>query len=299
MPPQKRLHEENRLSWNAATEAHNSHKGDQAGYYREGGNQLHPEERDLLGDIHGLDVVHLQCNSGQDTLSLAQLGARVTGVDISDTAIEFARRLSEESGVPATFHRADVYDWLEETARSEQRFDVVYCSYGAICWLSDLTAWARGIAGVLRPGGRFITVDFHPVWLMMSYDWSRVEYPYFRFGEAGHLTDPNGIGDYVAVEMATTSDSPPPGVQDFHNPHPIHEFSWGIADIVGALLDAGLTLTALREYPYANSAHYPAMRTIAARRFLPPEDIPTIPLMYGIAARRDAPAGDTREGAAG
>src|SRR5436309_2972442 len=113
---QRHLHQENRLSWNAATDAHNSHKGDQATFFRNGGNKLYPEEMDLLGNIEGLTVAHLLCNSGQDTLSLAQMGAIVTGIDISDTAIAFARELSAYSGVPATFHLMDIYDWLEETA---------------------------------------------------------------------------------------------------------------------------------------------------------------------------------------
>src|SRR4051812_10965825 len=102
----KQMHEENRVAWNAATEAHNSHKVDQAGFFREGGSTLFPEEVELLGDIAGLSLVHLQCNAGQDTLSLARLGATVTGVDISDTAIDFARQLSADSGVPATFVRS-------------------------------------------------------------------------------------------------------------------------------------------------------------------------------------------------
>lgn len=286
MTPNRGLHEENRLSWNAATEAHNSHKGDQAAFYRAGGNKLYPEERELLGDIRGLDVVHLQCNSGQDTLSLAQMGARVTGVDISDTAIDFARRLSADSGVPATFERSDVYDWLERTAATEQRFDVAFCSYGAICWLSDLGTWARGIASILKPGGRFVTVDFHPAWLMLGDDWT-LEYPYSGFGEPKVVTSPEGIGDYVAMELRTARpDEALAGVRDFRNPHPVHDFMWGIGDIVTVLLDAGLTLTGLREYPYANSAHFPAMRTTAEGRFVPPEGVPPIPLMYGIAARK-------------
>src|SRR5215471_19282234 len=106
----KDLHEENRLSWDAATVAHNSHKGDQAAFLRNGGSTLYPEEIEVLGDVRGLSVVHLQCNAGQDTLSIAQLGAVMTGVDISDTAIDFARQLSQDSGIPATFVRSDVYD---------------------------------------------------------------------------------------------------------------------------------------------------------------------------------------------
>src|SRR5688572_13866029 len=165
--PDRKLHEENRLSWNAATDAHNSHKGDQASFFRGGGCKLYRDERDLLGDVHGLDVLHLQCNCGQDTLSIANLGARsVTGVDISDTAIDFAHKLAADAGIAtATFVHSDVYDWLDHAARDASgtsRFDIAFSSYGAICWLSDLRTWARGVAGVLKPGGRLVLVDYHP-----------------------------------------------------------------------------------------------------------------------------------------
>ena len=114
---QKAWHEQNRLSWNEATKAHNSHKADQAKFLREGGNLLYPEETALLGDLTGKSVLHLQCNTGRETLCMKQLGeATAVGVDISDEAIEFARKLSTDSGLEATFHRADVYDWLEEAA---------------------------------------------------------------------------------------------------------------------------------------------------------------------------------------
>src|SRR5215471_9001220 len=102
---ERTLREANRRSWNAATRAHNSHKGDQARYFREGGSTLRPEELGLLGEVVGLRVLHLLCNSGQDTLSIARLGAEVTGVDISDEAIDFATRLAADVGIAATFQR--------------------------------------------------------------------------------------------------------------------------------------------------------------------------------------------------
>ena len=96
--------EKNRRSWNAATARHNLHKGDQAAFFRNGGNTLFPEEIGLLGDVRGKRLVHLQCNCGQDTLSIAKhLGAVVTGVDISDEAISVATKLSREAEIPATF----------------------------------------------------------------------------------------------------------------------------------------------------------------------------------------------------
>ncbi len=110
--------EPNRRSWNAATIAHNSHKRDQARFFRAGGNTLFPEEIELLGDVRGRTLVHLQCNAGQDTLSLARLGAMITGVDISDEAIGFARSLSRDSGTPARFERAEVGEWLEQAAQA-------------------------------------------------------------------------------------------------------------------------------------------------------------------------------------
>ncbi|HCJ4814104.1 TPA: methyltransferase domain-containing protein [Pseudomonas aeruginosa] len=106
------LHEANRLSWNAATRAHNSHKADQAAFFRNGGSTLYPEELQLLGHLDGLRLLHLQCNAGQDSLSLARLGARVTGVDIADSAIDFARQLSRDSGIAADFQRDDILRWL-------------------------------------------------------------------------------------------------------------------------------------------------------------------------------------------
>jgi len=147
------LHERNRLSWNAVTPAHNSHKGDQAAFLRAGGSTLFPEETELLGDVAGRRLVHLLCNCGQDSLSLAQRGAVVTGVDIGDDAIEVARALSRDAGIAASFERDDVYPWLDAAVAAGRRFDVAFASYGALCWLSDLATWMRGVAGVLEPGG--------------------------------------------------------------------------------------------------------------------------------------------------
>ncbi len=282
----KELHEENRQSWNAATEAHNSHKDDQAKFLREGGDTLFPEELALLGDLNGRSLVHLQCNAGQDTLSLAKLGAIVTGVDISDVAIDFARQLSADSGIPGTFHRADVFDWLAETAESDQRFDIVFSSYGALCWLSDLNTWAKGVAAILKPGGRVVVVDFHPFSMIFGDDWS-FEYNYFGRGEP--MTWDDGIGDYVA--MAGESLAPSgflAGEEAFENPHPSHEFQWPISDIVTAVLEAGLRLTAFKEYPYSNGAKlFNDMRMGEGNRAYPPEGFPSLPLTYGVSAVKD------------
>jgi SAM-dependent methyltransferase len=281
----KELHEDNRIAWNAATVAHNSHKADQARFLHEGGTTLFPEELELLGEIAGRRLVHLQCNAGQDSLCLARLGATVTGVDISDAAIAFARQLSTDTGIPATFVRADVYDWLAEAAGRPERYDLAFSSYGAIPWLSDIRAWARGIAAILKPGGRLVLVEFHPFAMVFEWDWSH-KVPYFT--EGAPLSFEHGVGDYVALAGEALAPSGyVEGVKGFVNPHRGHEFLWGIGEVATGLLDAGLVITALREYPYMNAARlFDRMRELPSKRMVPPEDVPNLPLMYGLVAQK-------------
>jgi len=277
----KDIHESNRLSWNEATRAHNSHKADQAKFLREGGSTLFPEEVELLGDLQGLSLVHLQCNAGQDTLSLAKLGSTVTGVDISDEAIGFAAKLSADSGIPGTFVRADVYDWFEEAQARGEQFDRVFVSYGALIWLSDLALWGRGIAAVLKPGGKFVMVEFHPAGLMYNDKMER-DWPYFS---SEPVTD-EGVGDYVLLSgEGLTPSGFVEGVQDFVNPHGSTEFCWSIADCVTALLDAGLILEVLREYDYSNGcARFAGAVEGPGHRFGVPPGVPNLPQMYAVRA---------------
>jgi len=280
----KDLHEANRQSWNAATVAHNSHKGDQAAFFRAGGSTLFPEESALLGDVNGLSVLHLQCNAGQDSLSIARRGAHVTGVDISDEAIDFATRLSAESGVAARFERADVYDYFEAAAARGERHDLVFCSYGTLCWLSDIGAWARGVAQLLKPGGRFVIVEFHPFALVFDPQW-KFHYDYFNDAPVPE----EGVGDYVAEsgDGLVADDRPMPGVQGFRNPHPSFEFTWGVGQVTTALAQAGLAIERFEEYPYTNGwKPFDGMRELGGRRMAPPEGMPRTPLMYALAARR-------------
>ncbi len=280
------LRAQNRRSWNAVIGAHDSHRGDLAGFLRAGGSTLFPEERRLLGDLSGKAVAHLQCNSGGDSLSLSRLGAEVTGIDLSDGAIRSARRLSEMSGVPARFVRADVYDWLAETAEGERRFDVVFASYGVVCWLPDLASWAAGLGAVLAPGGRFVLVDFHPAAEVFDEDWNLARgYP--SGGEPLVLEE--GVGDYVAgSEGALTPAGFANGVGGFRNPEPAHLFRWGLGEVVSALAGAGLEITALEEYPYSNGERqFSRMREGPGRRMFPPEDVPAVPLMYGLRAHKN------------
>ena len=282
------LYEENRQSWNAATKQHNSHKGDQAAFFRDGGSTLFAEEIDLLGDVQDKSLLHLQCNAGQDSLSIvSQLGAEVTGVDISDEAVDFAQDLALESGIEATFERADVYEWLQN---NETLYDVVFCSYGTLIWLDDLDTWAEGVTAALKEGGRFVIVDFHPMLCIldgaMNNDWAEA----CDYMGGGHYHYELGVGDYVGQEGGERTQT---GIaleneRPFENPHPCNEFSWGLGDIVMALVNAGLRLTTLKEYAHTNGYKpYPQMVEKPGRRFVFDEEMPEIPLMYGIVAEKD------------
>ncbi len=274
------IHEKNRLSWNAATVAHNSHKRDQAGFLRSGGTTLYPEELVLLGDLQGKELVHLQCNSGQDTLSLAARGAKVTGVDISDEAIAFATKLSADSGIPGTFVRTDVFDWLE--AAQPESFDRVFCSYGAVMWLSDLVPWGKGIAKILRPGGLFVVIDAHPMMMVLG---ESLELKYDYGG--GVQVDEPGVHDYVAgAGTSLTPSGYEEGVKDFKNPHPESSFQWGLADILGALIQPGLVIERYTEYPFSRWKAFPVQITGPDGNFYLPPGTPQIPMMFGVCAAR-------------
>jgi SAM-dependent methyltransferase len=280
------LREQNRVSWNAVVRAHDSHRGDLSRFFSEGGSTLFQEELDLLGGLEGRSLVHLQCNSGGDSISLARLGATVTGVDASDEAVSCARDLMKKTGTRATFERADVYDWLKEASREGRRFDVAFASYGVICWLPDLGSWAGGVAGILNPGGRFVLVDFHPAADIFDKDWNHVhDYP--SSGEPLLLEE--GVGDYVAVSGGgLTPAGFVEGDRDFQNSESCYLFRWGLGELITALAEAGLRITALEEYPYANGERkFIGMRELRAKRMIPPEDVPTVPLMYGIRAEKD------------
>lgn len=278
--------EQNRRSWNAVVPAHTSHRADEAAFLRDGGSTLFPEEMALLGEIRGCRLLHLLCNTGADSLSLAAQGAIVTGVDLSDAAIAYARELSAASGIPATFVQADVYEFLATAAADGLRFDLIYAGYGVICWLRDLNSFAAGIARVLAPGGRFALMEFHPTSNMLSADW-RLAYDYPHGGAPLELP---GVGDYVgAAEGGLSPSGFLPGVRDFTNPEPCTLYRWGVGEVVTALVQAGLRLRELREYCYVNGERpFERMIPAAGRRWHAPPDVPAIPLMYGLAVEKDS-----------
>jgi SAM-dependent methyltransferase len=228
----------NRALWNSWTVQHtqSDHHRDVA-RFRATGSSLRPIECAELGDVAGKSLLHLQCNMGCDTLSWARLGANVTGVDLSDAAVERGRSLATETNLPARFIRSDLYalpDALDE------QFDIVYTSYGALCWLPDLTRWAQVAVRYVRPGGIFYMVEMHPSGVMFASDGSdeagtrfQVANPYFHQTEPASEEDGRG--------------------------NTIHVWTFSLGEVVTALLDAGLRLDFLHEFPMSFYRQFPAL----------------------------------------
>lgn len=187
-----------------------------------------------LGDIRGVRGVHLQCHIGTDTLSLARLGAQMTGLDLSTASLEQARRLAERAGPHVEFVEAQVYD--APAALGTGRFDFVFTGIGALNWLPSVSRWASTIAQLLAPGGRLFMREGHPI--MWAVDEERrdgvlvVHYPYFEREEPMVFDDP---GTYVATDATFA-----------HNL--THEWNHGLGEVVTALLQAGMELTMLVEH---------------------------------------------------
>ncbi|HLZ21819.1 MAG TPA: class I SAM-dependent methyltransferase [Ktedonobacterales bacterium] len=256
----------NRALWNAWTAQHtdSDHHRDVA-RFRATGSSLRPIERAELGDVSGKSLLHLQCNMGCDTLSWARLGASVTGVDLSDAAIERGRSLATEAGLPARFLQSDLYalpDALDE------QFDIVYTSYGALCWLPDLDRWARLVARYVKPDGIFYMVEMHPTSLMFAGDPTdeagrrfEVAAPYFHRAEP--LSDEDGRGNTV------------------------YGWTYGLGEVVTALLDAGLRLDYLHEFPMSFYQQFPALIHGDDEYWRwPATSGNTMPLLFSLRARK-------------
>jgi SAM-dependent methyltransferase len=186
-----------------------------------------------LGRLDGLDVVHLQCHIGTDTVSLARLGARsLTGLDFSPAALTAARALAERAKANVTFVESDLYDAVDTVGPA--RFDVVYTGIGAICWLPDIVRWARVVADLLRPGGRLFLREGHPVLWSVSDPRPDgllvIEFPYFE-------TDGVSFSEPVTYAGEGTLAAPD-----------IVHFNHGLGEIFNALWAAGLTISAFEEH---------------------------------------------------
>lgn len=190
-------------------------------------------DRPRLGDVSGCVGVHLQCHIGTDTLSLARLGASMTGLDFSSASLAEARRLAERAGPAVEYVEAEVYDAAR--VLPTDHYDLVFTGIGALCWLPDVARWARVVADLLRPGGRLFLREGHPMlWAIDERRSDRLEvaYPYFERPEPLVDEDP---GTYVATDVA------------FQH-HVTHSWNHGLGETVTALFDAGLELRGLVEH---------------------------------------------------
>lgn len=190
-------------------------------------------DRRLLGDVAGLRVAHLQCHIGTDTLSLARLGATVTGLDFSEASLEQARRLSELAGPAVEFVFANVYDAAD--VLGTDRFDLVYTGVGALCWLPHIAPWAAVIARLLQPGGRLFIREGHPMlWAIDETNSTSltVGFPYFERPEP--IVDVDS-GTYVRTDQEFTQNV-------------TGSWNHGLGEVVSALLDNGMEVTGLVEH---------------------------------------------------
>ncbi len=220
--------------------------------------------------VAGLDVLHLQCHIGTDTLSLARLGARVTGVDLSPRSLEVARDLARRSDLDATFVEADAQHAADAV---DGRFDLVYTSIGTVTWLPHLTMWGLSIARLLRPGGTFFIRDGHPMLYALDdvrSDILAVRYRYFGSDEAQAWSD----------ELSYAGDRPITHARTYEWPH-------SLAEIVGALLGAGLRITSLGEHQTLPWKAHPLMEQVGEAWVFPEPLRQTVPLTYSITAVKD------------
>ncbi len=232
--------------------------------FRAGETSLKPIELEEVGPVAGKSLLHLQCHFGQDTLSWARLGAKVTGVDLSPEAIRRAQALAAELKIDARFVCSDV---LALDALGDEQFDLVFVSYGALIWLPDLARWAATIARHLKPGGKFHLVEFHPMIMMLDDDAQAIQSSYF----AGDVLTYQSTSSYAGGE---------------HAPLPGYEWQHSIADIVSALLGAGLTLRSLREFPYCVHKCWPFLVEAEPGRYVVRHHPGKLPLLFSIAAQK-------------
>jgi SAM-dependent methyltransferase len=265
----------NRSLWDAWTAIHAAGDFYDLDGFKAGGIRLRPYEIEMVGDVAGKSLLHLQCHFGIDTLSWARLGAIVTGADLSPAAVDLARSLAAELGFPeARFVESNLYDLPNVL---DGTFDVVYTSRGVLNWLPDIRAWARVVAHFVAPGGTFFVSDAHPVLNVFENEGVapgelRLAYPYWEhavpltFDVKGSYADPDAD---VRGQVE-------------------HSWDHGLGEIVSALIEAGLTITALVEHPFLEWKVDFLVEDEAGKYRLPPRTAGELPLMFSLVAVKPA-----------
>jgi len=261
----------NQELWDTWTPIHERSQFYDVAGFKAGKSTLKTIELEELGDISGKSLLHLQCHFGLDTLSWARLGARVTGIDFSDKAITLASALSSELGIDAKFACSNIYD-LPRLLRGE--FDIVFTSYGVLCWLPDLNAWAEVIARFLKPKGVFYMVEDHPLTNIYNNTDGTEELKatdsYF------HAPEPvkwDTDGSYAF------------GEKDAKVYRSSYEWTHSLSDVLNALISAGLKLEFLHEFPVCAWRRFSFMEQDQSGWWRLQGD--NIPLTFSIKATRD------------
>jgi 2-polyprenyl-3-methyl-5-hydroxy-6-metoxy-1,4-benzoquinol methylase len=260
--------ETNRKLWDKLAKVHYCSEYYDVEGFLKGGQSLDPIEIQELHDIAGKDLLHLMCHFGMDTLSLARLGARVTGVDFSPESIDLARTLAETAGINATFVCCNVYDTPKHL---KGKYDIVFTSAGVLVWLPDLKMWARVIAALLKPEGIFYIREFHPfAYIFDDEDPTQlsIKLPYFQ-GEEPLMFESEG--SYASGDGKT-------GLLK------AYEWNHPISEIINALIDEGLRVQFLHEFPCSSYKALPFMIENEEGRWVLPEHADSVPLMFSLMA---------------
>jgi len=255
----------NRQSWNNKTEIHVQSEFYNLDGFLNGESSLNEIELNILGDIKGKTILHLQCHFGQDTISLGRLGARVTGIDFSDKAIECARQIANDTNSNANFICCDIYDLPNHL---DEKFDIVFTSYGTIGWLPDIDKWAKIVSKFLKPYGQFVFVEFHPVVWMFDNNFERIDYRYFNSGAI------------IETESGTYADKNADLTQSY--------IMWnhGIGEVLNSLIKNGLEIKSLDEFDYSPYNCFNKTVEFEPRKYRIDHLGNKIPMVYAINAMR-------------
>ena len=255
--------EVNKKLWNDKVEVHAASEFYNVQSFINGESVLNSIELNLLGDISEKSILHLQCHFGQDSIELSRMGAHVTGIDLSNKAIDKAKWLTKQCGTNTKFICCDVYDAPNHI---NEKFDMVFTSYGTVGWLPNMEEWAQVVNHFLKPGGKFVFADFHPVVWMMDYDFKKIEYSYFN------------LEPIIEENEGTYTDRG----ADIKN----KEISWNhpMSEVVGSLLQQKLIVKELQEFDYSPYPCFKNLVKVGEKKYKVKGLEDKLPIVYAVSA---------------
>ena len=255
----------NRESWNNRTDIHLKSEFYDQEHFIKGKTSLNDIELKLLGNIKGKSILHLQCHFGQDTISMNRLGAKVTGVDLSDKAINTAKKIVKETNSDAKFICSDIYDLPNHL---DEQFDIVFTSYGVIGWLPDLDKWAKVVSRFLKKNGVFVFVEFHPVVWMFDDSFDKIGYNYFNSGAI------------IETENGTYADK----IADISQEYVMWNHS--LSEVINSLITNGLAIKSFDEFDYSPYNCFNQTIEIDFKKYRIAHLGNKIPMVYSIVANK-------------